>query len=79
MKLLVVTAYVTKCGFGADNQHYHTQKPRCDSTEMYPSISKCFIHATVECNKIEKPNIFLKCWVFFLKGVKRVIHFRDTC
>jgi hypothetical protein len=47
MKLLVVTAYVIKCGFGADNQHYHTQKPRCDSTEMYPSISKCFIHATV--------------------------------
>jgi len=26
------TAYITKCGFGADNQHYHPHQTQCFST-----------------------------------------------
>jgi hypothetical protein len=30
--------YIINCGFGADNQHYHSQKPRCFSKGKYPAI-----------------------------------------
>ena len=31
-KLRTLTAYIIKCGFGADNQHYHPQQRRFFST-----------------------------------------------
>ena len=33
-----VTAYIIKCGFSADNQHYHPPQRRCFSTGKCPAI-----------------------------------------
>lgn len=33
-----VTAYIIKCGFSADNQHYHPHQPWCFSTGKYHAI-----------------------------------------
>ena len=37
-KLRTLTAYIIKCGFGADNQYYHPLQSQCFSTGKYPAI-----------------------------------------
>lgn len=42
-----LTAYIIKCGFSADNQHYHPQKPRCFSQENTTQSAPNHIRGTL--------------------------------